>query len=46
MTALVLHHLKLVVLFLLIGSLIALSRLGSRKQSSLAGEGVHKATLV
>ncbi len=47
MTALVLHYFKLVVLFLLIGSLITLSHIGGRKQnSSLAGAAAPNATPV
>lgn len=45
MTALVLHYFKLVVLFLLIGSLVTLSHLGRRRQNgSLAGEATRNAT--
>lgn len=45
MTTLVLHYFKLLVLFLLIGSLITLSRLGSRKRhGTLAGEALRNAT--
>jgi hypothetical protein len=45
MTALVLHYFKLLVLFLLIGSVVTLSRLGSRKRhGSPAGEALHNAT--
>ena len=47
MTALVLHYFKLVVLFLLIGSLITLSHFGGRKQNgSLAGAAARNATPV
>jgi hypothetical protein len=45
MTALVLHYFKLLVLFLLIGSLITLSHLGGRKQhGSRAGKALPNAT--
>jgi hypothetical protein len=46
MSALVLHYFKLLLLFLLIGSLITLSHLGGRKRrSSVAGEALRNATL-
>ena len=45
MTALFLHYLKMVVLFLLIGGLVIFSRLGGREQNSArTGGGARKST--